>query len=45
MLKKTDIKITKELLAAAVNNLPSDEFRLTINEPTGSFFYDPWTIK
>jgi len=45
VLKKTDIKINKELLTDAVSNMPSDEFRLTINTPTGDFFYDPWTIK
>jgi hypothetical protein len=45
MLTKTDITVDTNLLAEAVANLPSDEFRLTINSPTGDFFYDPWTIK
>lgn len=45
MLTKTSFKTTLDSLEIAKNNLPSDEFRLTINEPTGNFFYDPWVIK
>lgn len=45
MLTKTLFKTTPDSLVIAKNNLPSDEFRLTINQPTGDFFYDPWIIK
>jgi len=45
MLTKTSFKTTLDSLEIAKNNLPSDEFRLTINRPTGDFFYDPWVIK
>jgi hypothetical protein len=45
MLTKTNFSVDIESIQIAENNLPSDEFRLAINEPTGDFFYDPWTIK
>lgn len=45
MLKKTSIQIPKELIEQALKHLPSDEFRYTINKPTGNFFYDPWVVK
>jgi hypothetical protein len=45
MLVKTNYTISQELLQAAVVNLPNDDFRTTLNEPTGNFFYDPWVIK
>jgi len=45
MLTKTNFSVDLESIHIAGDNLPSDEFRLTINEPTGNFFYDPWTIK
>jgi hypothetical protein len=45
MLAKTNYTISQELLQAAVADLPNDEFRTTINKPTGNFFYDPWVIK
>lgn len=45
MLQQTPYRVPKELLELAVNSLPSDDFRHTINEPTGNFFYDSWKIK
>jgi hypothetical protein len=43
-LTNTNITVPVELLAeAAKQNLT--EFRVPINEPTGSQFYAPWTIK
>jgi hypothetical protein len=45
MLSKTRIQVPKILIEQALNALPSDEFRHTINKPTGDFFYDPWEIK
>lgn len=47
MLTKTDYVISPELLLEAkeyLNNLELD-FKLTLNKPTGNFFYDKWTIK
>ena len=45
MLAKTRIQVPITLIEQALNSLPSDEFRHTINKPTGDFFYDPWEIK
>jgi hypothetical protein len=45
MLNKTAYQIPKELIDQALMNLPSDDFRHTINSPIGNFFYDPWKIK
>lgn len=36
-----DLSTIKE----AVNTAPTDQFKCTINQPTGDFFYDPWEIK
>jgi hypothetical protein len=45
MLAKTGIQVPKTLIEQALEALPSDEFRHTINKPAGDFFYDPWEIK
>jgi len=44
MLAKTNYCITDELLCQARNSIPDVDFKLTINKPTGDFFYDPWDI-
>lgn len=45
MLQRTPYLVPKELIALATESLPSDEFRHTLNEPTGNFFYDKWQLK
>jgi hypothetical protein len=45
MLTKTQYRIDEKLIRTALAQLPSEEFRYTINQPTGDFFYDPWIIK
>ena len=45
MLARTPFFVPKNLIEQALSELPSDEFRYTINEPSGNFFYDPWKIK
>lgn len=45
MLTKLEYSVPIDLLKEAANNLPSDDFRFIINNPTGDFFYDPWEIK
>lgn len=45
MLTKTSHRITNDMLLRAVNDIPNIDFKLTINQPTGNFFYDKWTIK
>jgi hypothetical protein len=45
MIVKTNNKISSDLLNKAINNLPEVDFKLSLNEPTDNFFYDPWKIK
>lgn len=45
MLTKTELTVDKTIIDSALDELPGIDFRLTINEPTGNFFYDPWIIK
>lgn len=45
MLTKLNYTVSQKLLQEAEANLPSEDFRYTINEPTGNFFYDSWLIK
>lgn len=45
MLEKTNYTVPTELLQEALDNLPEDTYRITLNQPTGNFFYDPWVIK
>jgi hypothetical protein len=44
MLTPTHYIVNNQLILRALNNIPVDTFRFTINEPTGDFFYDPWTL-
>jgi len=45
MLTKTTHSVTEAQITTALNNLPDIDFRMTINKPTGNFFYDGWVIK
>jgi hypothetical protein len=45
MLSKTDFLIDLELLKSPVLYSPKGELPTTLNNPTGDFFYDSWTIK
>lgn len=46
MLTQLPYSVPQELMSnAGYDALPTDDFRYTINQPTGSFFYDPWVIK
>lgn len=45
MLKATNYLVPKELLENAKHSIPNIDFRLTINKPTGNFFYDPWVVR
>jgi hypothetical protein len=45
MINKTEWYIPSELLEEAISTLPSIDYRLTLNEPTGRFFYDKWKVK
>jgi len=44
MITYLNKRLTDEMLASAVLQLPDIDFKLTINQPTGDFFYDPWVV-
>lgn len=45
MIESTTITVPLEIIAEANNSLPQIDFKLSLNQPTGDFFYDPWEIK
>jgi hypothetical protein len=45
MLRKINYTIPLEILQDAQKLIPEIDFRSTLNQPTGRFFYDPWKIK
>jgi hypothetical protein len=45
MLQVTNHHIDIDLLKQALSTINNDQFKLSLNQPTGEFFYDPWVIK
>jgi len=45
MLHTLPYTVDSTLLNEAQGSVPAVESKLTINQPTGNFFYDPWDIK
>lgn len=45
MINDLNINVPPDLISKALHELPNFNFRITLNEPSGNFFYDPWTIK
>jgi hypothetical protein len=45
MIRKTPYSIFKKLLTDSLSSIPAIDYRLSINQPTGDFFYDRWEIK
>jgi hypothetical protein len=45
MITKLHYTVSAELLQQAADNIALVDFKTTINEPSGKFFYDPWTIR
>jgi hypothetical protein len=45
MLTKTDYTVDLKLLQEAGIRSSNEGIKITINQPTGSFFYDPWVLK
>jgi hypothetical protein len=45
MLQTLPYTVDLKLLKEAQCSIPSVDSKLTINQPTGNFFYDPWEIK
>lgn len=45
MITKLEFKVPNLILENALKSLPDFEKRITLNQPTSDFFYDPWEIK
>jgi hypothetical protein len=45
MITKTEFSVDISLIDLALDSIPSDNLKFSINEPTGRFFYDPWQLK
>ncbi len=45
MISNTPWTCDKSLIAQALAENPSKDWRVSLNRPTGDFFYDPWEIK
>lgn len=45
MFTKSSIQVPADTFNQAINNLPTVDFRLSLNEQTGRYLYDPWIIK
>ncbi len=45
MLTKTKHTVPQNLIEQALTQLPTIDFRLSINKPRGNFFYDGWELK
>lgn len=45
MIRQTPFVVNLDVINDALNHLPPDEFRYSLNRPTGNFFYDPWVLK
>lgn len=46
MLEATEFAVDTEIVTECSNLVHSfTDFKTAINEPTGNFFYDPWTVK
>ena len=45
MIQATMYNVSNELLDTAISLLPKVDFKLSLNKPTGDFFYDEWQLK
>ena len=45
MFTSTPYVVDSKLVTEAALSLPNFDFRMSLNSPTGSFFYDTWQIK
>lgn len=45
MLQFTGLTVSDFLISKCIKFTPVDSFKISINEPTGDFFYDSWIIK
>lgn len=44
MITPLNIIVEKQLFDSLLEQIPMIDFKLTLNMPTGNFFYDPWII-
>ncbi len=44
MIKLLDINVDQRLFESLIEEIPTVDFKLTLNQPKGDFFYDPWEI-
>ena len=45
MITPLNYTVPIELLLKAATSIPSTEFKESINQPSGNFFYESWTVK
>jgi len=46
MLEKTKLRVDEQALKQCAGSVHSfTDFKTALNEPTGDFFYEPWTVK
>ena len=45
MFTKSSIQVPEDIFNQAINNLPTIDFRISLNKKTGRYLYDPWIIK
>ena len=45
MLTTLKYKVSPDAIQNALAHIPTDSLRVTISQPTGNFFYDPWVVK
>lgn len=45
MIKSTSYTVGLDTIAGAMLSISNENFKLVLNEPTGSFFYDEWKLK
>jgi len=45
MIEQQPFSVSLDIIDSARDSLPTVDFKLSLNNPTGDFFYDPWEIK
>jgi len=45
MIVNTNCTVSHSLIKTAIDSFNTSNFKTSLNESTGSFFYDPWVIK
>ena len=44
MISRTKFSVNSNLISRALEECKFDNFKTSLNKPTGSFFYDPWVL-